>query len=196
MLYYLAIGLIAILSGVNVCARFFVTNTIAFSSTLSTEKVSITLRTITLGISKSFGSPTLIPYHFVPLPFWERVIFCTWDIFHAIIMTNSSYRTVACKVFLRSLGKSPAKSFVQELSLWKKYHKHNIEELIIPKRKQLFFSEQQHYSNYYYYYYYYLNYSNLLCACTGKNDLFFSWIKITLFACRAVCWLQPNQIAV
>ena len=52
-------------------------------------------------------------------------------------MTNSSYRTVACKVVLRSLGKSPAKSFVQQLSLWKKYHKHNIEELVIPKRKQL-----------------------------------------------------------
>ena len=98
-------------------------------------------------------------------------------------MTNSSYRIVACKVVQRSLGKSPAKSFVQELSLWKKYHKHNIEELIIPRRKQLFFSEQQHYSNYYHYF-------------TGKNDLFFSGIKITLFACRAVCWLQPNQIAV
>ena len=194
MFYYLAIGLIAKLSGVNFCALFFVTNTIAFSSTSSTGKVSITLRTVTLGISKSVESPTLIPYHFVHLPFWERVIFCTWDIFHAIIVTNSSYRTVACKVVQRSLGKSPAKSFVQELSLWKKYHKHNIEELIIPKRKQLFFSEQQHYSNYYYYYY--LNYSNLLCACTGKNDLFFSWIKITLFACKAVCWLQPNQIAV
>ena len=151
MFYYLAIGLIAILSGVNFCALFFVTNTIAFSSTSSTGKVSITLRTVTLGISKSVGSPTLIPYHFVPLPFWEQVIFCTWDIFHAITVTNSSYRIVACKV-------------VQELSLWKKYHKHNIEELIIPKGKQLFFSEQQHYSNYYYYYYYYLNYSNLLCV--------------------------------
>ena len=121
MFFYLAIGLIAILSGVNFCARFFVTNTITFSSTLSTGKVSITLRTVTLGISKSVEFPTLIPYHFVPLPFWERVIFCTWDIFHAIIVTNSSYRTVACKVVQRSLGKSPAKSFVQELSLWKKY---------------------------------------------------------------------------
>ena len=120
MSYYLAIGLIAILYGVNFCARFFVTNAIAFSSTLSTGKVSITLRTVTLGIRKVFGSPTLIPYHFVPLPFWERVIFCTWDIFHAIIVTNSSYRIVACKVVQRSLGKSPAKSFVQELSLWKK----------------------------------------------------------------------------
>ena len=154
MFYYLAIGLIAKLSGVNFCALFFVTNTIAFSSTSSPGKVSITLRTVTLGISKSVESPTLIPYHFVPLPFWERVIFCTWDIFHAIIVTNSSYRTVACKVVQRSLGKSPAKSFVQQLSLWKKYHKHNIEELVIPKRKQLFFSEQQHYSNYYYYYYF------------------------------------------
>ena len=109
-----------ILSGVNFCARFFVTNAIALSSTLSTGKVSITLRTVTLGINKSFGSPTLIRYHFVPLLFWERVIFLYWDIFHAIIVTNSSYRIVACKVVQRSLGKSPAKSFVQELSLWKK----------------------------------------------------------------------------
>ena len=170
MFYYLAIGLIAILSGVNFCALFFVTNTIAFSSTLSTGKVWITLRTVTLGISKSVGSPTLIPYHFVPLPFWERVIFCTWDIFHAIIVTSSSYRTVACKVVQRSLGKSPAKSFVQEPSLWKKIPQTQYRGINYSKNK-LFFSEQQHYSNYYHYYY--LNYSNLLCACTGTNDLFF-----------------------
>ena len=31
MFYYLAIGLIAMLSAVNFCARLFVTNTIAFS---------------------------------------------------------------------------------------------------------------------------------------------------------------------
>ena len=51
-----------------------------------------------------------------------------------------------------------------------------MEEFNYSNKKQLFFSEQQHYSKYYYYYYYYyyyLNYSNLLCACTGKNDLFF-----------------------
>ena len=170
MFYCLAICLIAILSGVNFCARFFVTNTIAFSNTLSAGKVSITLRTVTLSISKSVGSPTLIPYHFVPLPFWERVIICTWDIFHAIIVTNSSYRIVACKVVQRRLGKSPAKSFVQELSLWKKYHKHNIEKLIIPRRKQLFFSEQQHYSNYYYYFtgkkwsFFFMNKDNSVCV--------------------------------
>ena len=180
MFYYLAIGLIAILSGVNFCALFFVTNTIAFSSTLSTGKVSITLRTIALGISRSVGSPTLIPYHFVPLPFWERVIFCTWDIFHAIIVTNSSYRTVACKVVQRSLGKSPAKSFVQQLSLWKKYHKHNIEELIIPKRKQLFFSEQQHYSNYYYYYHIW---TIQICFAPAPEKMIFFFMNKDNYVC-------------
>ena len=35
-------------------------------------------------------------------------------------MTNSSYHTVARKVVQRRLGKSPAKSFVQELNLQEK----------------------------------------------------------------------------
>ena len=34
-------------------------------------------------------------------------------------MTNSSYHIVASKVVQRSLGKSPAKSFVQRLNLQK-----------------------------------------------------------------------------
>ena len=124
--------------------------------------------------------PTLIPYHFVPLPFWERVIFCTWDIFHAIIVTNSSYRIVACKVVQRSLGKSPAKSFVQQLSLWKKYHKHNIEELVIPKRKQLFFSEQQHYSNYYYYYHIW---TIQICFAPAPEKMIFFFMNKDNYVC-------------
>ena len=147
-----------------------------------------------MGISKSVGSPTLIPYHFVPLPFWERVIFCTWDIFHAIIVTSSSYRIVACKVVQRSLGESPARSFVQELSLWKKYHNTQNRGINYSKKKRivLFWAATL--------------FKLLLLLLFElfkfalrlhrKKWSFFSWIKITMFACRAVCWLQPNQIAV
>ena len=74
-------------------------------------------------------------YHSVSLLFCEWVICCTWDIFHIIIVINLSYHIVARKVVQRRLGKSPAKSFVQELNLQKKYHIWNAEELIIPKRK-------------------------------------------------------------
>ena len=43
-------------------------------------------------------------------------------------MTNSSYQIDECKVVQRSLGKSPAKRFVQELNLLNKYHKYNTED--------------------------------------------------------------------
>lgn len=51
-------------------------------------------------------------------------------------MTHSSYHIVVYKAVQRSLGKSPAKSFVQELNLLNKCHKCNTEELIIPERKE------------------------------------------------------------
>ena len=52
-------------------------------------------------------------------------------------MTNSSYRTVACKVVQRSLGKSPAKSFVQELSLWKKISQTQYRGINYSKKKTI-----------------------------------------------------------
>ena len=43
MFYYLAIGLIAMLSAVNFCARLFVTNTIAFSMGMSFQDMYLKL---------------------------------------------------------------------------------------------------------------------------------------------------------
>ena len=176
MFYYLAIGLIAILSGVHFCARFFVTNTIAFSSTLSTGKVSITLRTVTLGIRKVFGSPTLIPYHFVPLPFWERVIF---------LYLGHISRHYSDQLFLPycCVQGGPGAESVEKIS------QTQYRGINYSKRKTIVL-------------FWAATLFKLLLLLLLLFELFkfalrlFSWTKITMFACRAVCWLQPNQIAV
>ena len=65
------VGLIAILAGVNFCARLSAPHAIAFSIKLNTGEVSIILSAVTSSTSKSVGFPLppSLPYHSLALIF-------------------------------------------------------------------------------------------------------------------------------